>query len=101
MDTPTISLAKNQCYIDGRWTGDPSLPVTNKATGSIMARVPDCGAAETRQAIAAAQRAFAKWSKLLANTNASFKWGCRIAARLTLLRPEIISRAANLAEWWR
>jgi succinate-semialdehyde dehydrogenase/glutarate-semialdehyde dehydrogenase len=66
MDTPTISLAKNQCYIDGRWTGDPSLPVTNKATGSIMARVPDCGAAETRQAIAAAQRAFAKWSKLLA-----------------------------------
>jgi len=65
MDKPTI-LAKNQCYVDGQWVGEPKLPVTNKATGDIMARVPEFGEAETREAIAAANRAFPKWSKLLA-----------------------------------
>jgi succinate-semialdehyde dehydrogenase/glutarate-semialdehyde dehydrogenase len=65
MDKPTI-LAKNQCYVDGEWVGEPKLPVTNKATGDIMARVPEFGEAETREAIAAANRAFPKWSKLLA-----------------------------------
>jgi len=65
MDKPTI-LAKNQCYLDGQWVGEPKLPVTNKATGDIMARVPEFGEAETREAIAAANRAFPKWSKLLA-----------------------------------
>jgi len=65
MDKPTI-LAKNQCYVDGQWVGEPKLPVTNKATGDIMARVPEFGEAETREAIAAANRAFPKWSKMLA-----------------------------------
>lgn len=65
MDKPTL-LAKNQCYVDGQWVGEPKLPVTNKATGDIMARVPELGEAETREAIAAANRAFPKWSKLLA-----------------------------------
>ena len=41
MDKPTISLARNQCYVDGQWVGEPKLPVTNKATGDIMARVPE------------------------------------------------------------
>jgi succinate-semialdehyde dehydrogenase / glutarate-semialdehyde dehydrogenase len=66
MDKPTITIAKNQCYVDGQWVGEPKLPVTNKATGDIMARVPEFGEAETREAIAAANRAFPKWSKLLA-----------------------------------
>jgi succinate-semialdehyde dehydrogenase/glutarate-semialdehyde dehydrogenase len=66
MDTPTISLAKSQCYIDGRWVGEPKVPVTNKATGEVIARVPDFGEAETRAAIEAADRALPAWSKLLA-----------------------------------
>jgi succinate-semialdehyde dehydrogenase/glutarate-semialdehyde dehydrogenase len=66
MDTPTLTLAKSQCYVDGRWVGEPKLPVTNKATGEIMARVPDFGEAETRAAIEAASRALPAWSKLLA-----------------------------------
>ena len=41
MDKPTITLAKNKCYVDGQWIGEPTLPVTNKATGDIMARVPE------------------------------------------------------------
>jgi succinate-semialdehyde dehydrogenase / glutarate-semialdehyde dehydrogenase len=65
MDKPTV-IAKNQCYVDGQWVGEPKLPVTNKATGDIMARVPEFGEAETREAIAAANRAFPKWSKMLA-----------------------------------
>jgi succinate-semialdehyde dehydrogenase/glutarate-semialdehyde dehydrogenase len=71
MDKPTI-LAKNQCYVDGQWVGEPKLPVTNKATGDIMARVPEFGKAETREAIAAANRAFPKWSKLLAKERSKF-----------------------------
>src|SRR5262245_12701776 len=66
MDKPTVSLAKNRCYVDGQWIGEPRVPVTNKATGDIIARVRDFGEAETRQAIEAASRAFPGWSKMLA-----------------------------------
>jgi len=66
MDKPTISLARNKCYVDGQWVGEPKVAVTNKATGDIIARVPDFGEAETRQAIEAANRAFLGWSKMLA-----------------------------------
>ena len=66
MDKPTITLARNKCYVDGQWVGEPKLPVTNKATGDIMARVPEFGEAETRSAIEAASRALPAWSKMLA-----------------------------------
>jgi succinate-semialdehyde dehydrogenase/glutarate-semialdehyde dehydrogenase len=66
MDKPTISLARNRCYVDGQWIGEPKLPVTNKATGDVMARVPEFGEAETRAAIEAANRALPGWSRLLA-----------------------------------
>ena len=66
MDKPTITLARNKCYVDGQWVGEPKLPVTNKATGEIMARVPDFGEAETRAAIEAANRALPAWSRMLA-----------------------------------
>jgi succinate-semialdehyde dehydrogenase/glutarate-semialdehyde dehydrogenase len=66
MDKPTISLLRNKCYVDGQWIGEPKLAVTNKATGDVMAQVPDFGEAETRKAIEAANRAFPEWSKMLA-----------------------------------
>jgi len=66
MDKPTITLARNKCYVDGQWIGEPRLPVTNKASGEIMARVPDFGEDETRAAITAANRALPAWSKMLA-----------------------------------
>ncbi len=66
MDKPTISLVRNQCYVAGQWVGEPKVPVTNKATGDVITRVPDLGEAETRSAIEAAGRAFPAWSKLLA-----------------------------------
>jgi succinate-semialdehyde dehydrogenase/glutarate-semialdehyde dehydrogenase len=66
MDTPTLKLAKSQCYVDGQWVGEPKVPVTNKATGEVIARVPDFGEAETRAAIEAAKRAQPAWARLLA-----------------------------------
>jgi succinate-semialdehyde dehydrogenase/glutarate-semialdehyde dehydrogenase len=66
MDTPTLNLAKSKCYVDGQWVGEPAVPVTNKATGEVIARVPDFGEAETRAAIEAAKLAQPAWSKLLA-----------------------------------
>src|SRR5262249_59315463 len=76
MDKPTITLARNKCFVDGQWIGEPKIPVTNKATGDIMARVPDFAEADTRAAIDAAARAFLRWSKLLAKDRAKIvrKW---------------------------
>jgi succinate-semialdehyde dehydrogenase/glutarate-semialdehyde dehydrogenase len=66
MDKPTISLIRSQCYIDGAWVGEPTVPVTNKATGETIAKVPSLGEAETRAAIEAANRALPAWSNMLA-----------------------------------
>ncbi|MGE0613312.1 MAG: succinate-semialdehyde dehydrogenase, partial [Hyphomicrobiales bacterium] len=66
------SLLKDQCYIDGAWTGKPASPVTNPATGAEIARVPELGAQETRAAIDAAAEAFKSWSGLLARERAAY-----------------------------
>ena len=63
---PQNPLLKTQAFIDGAWVGTPVLPVFNPATGEEIARVPDMGAEETRQAIEAAHKAFPAWSRMLA-----------------------------------
>jgi succinate-semialdehyde dehydrogenase/glutarate-semialdehyde dehydrogenase len=70
MDKKLITLIKTQAYIDGAWVGTPKTPVTDKATGEEIARVPDLGAAETRGAIEAAHTAFKPWSQRLAKERA-------------------------------
>jgi succinate-semialdehyde dehydrogenase/glutarate-semialdehyde dehydrogenase len=65
------SLLKEQCLIDGAWVGAPKLAVTNPATGAVIARVPDLGAAETRVGVEAAHRAFPAWSRMLAKERAA------------------------------
>jgi len=59
-------LLKDQCYIDGEWTGKPVSPVKNPASGDELAKVPDLGTDETRRAIEAADTALKSWRKLLA-----------------------------------
>jgi succinate-semialdehyde dehydrogenase/glutarate-semialdehyde dehydrogenase len=57
-------LFRSQAYIDGAWTGADSgatFPVRNPANGQLLAEVSDMGAAETRRAIAAAERAWPAW----------------------------------------
>ena len=66
MNTPANTLLRDRAYIDGEWVGTPQAAITNKATGEVIGLVPDLGAAETRQAIEAAHRAFPAWSGLLA-----------------------------------
>ena len=57
---------KTQCLIDGKWIGEGETPITNPANDEQIALVPNMGADETNQAIAAAQKAFGTWSKTLA-----------------------------------
>ncbi len=66
MDNSPLSLLRSQAFIDGAWTGEPKMPVLDKATGEEITRVPDMGAVEARAAIAAAHAALPGWSKLLA-----------------------------------
>lgn len=66
MAQTTQTLIRQQCLIGGQWQGEPSAPVINPATGAVIARVPNLGAAETRTAIDAAHGALASWSGLLA-----------------------------------
>ena len=57
-------LFREQCYIDGTWSsadGGKVFTVDNPASGEILGSVPEMGAAETRRAIEAAERAFAGW----------------------------------------
>ncbi len=66
MDQISQTLIRQQCLIGGQWTGEPHTPVYNPATGAVIAKVPNLGAAETRTAIEAARAAFPGWSGLLA-----------------------------------
>ena len=57
-------LLRRQAYVDGRWVDADSgatFAVVNPATGETVAEVPRMGAAETRRAIEAAQRALPAW----------------------------------------
>jgi succinate-semialdehyde dehydrogenase/glutarate-semialdehyde dehydrogenase len=71
------SLLRQQCYIDGRWIdGERRIDVTNPATGERVGQVPQLGAAETRQAIEAANRALPAWRARTARERAALlrKW---------------------------
>ena len=56
------SLLVTRCYVDGAWAGDGDDDVINPATGDVIARVPNFGAAMATQAIEAAQVAFKPWA---------------------------------------
>jgi succinate-semialdehyde dehydrogenase/glutarate-semialdehyde dehydrogenase len=54
-------------YINGEWQPAQSgatFPVTNPATGQVIAHVPDAGAADAEAAVAAAHAAFPAWAAL-------------------------------------
>jgi succinate-semialdehyde dehydrogenase/glutarate-semialdehyde dehydrogenase len=59
-------LVRTGAYIDGRWTPSDdgtTLDIKNPATGEVIASVANCGTAETRRAIEAAQAAQAGWAR--------------------------------------
>jgi succinate-semialdehyde dehydrogenase/glutarate-semialdehyde dehydrogenase len=59
-------LFRQRAYIAGRWCeadNGKSFPVTNPATGEVLAQVPDMEATETRRAIDAAKAAWPEWRR--------------------------------------
>jgi succinate-semialdehyde dehydrogenase/glutarate-semialdehyde dehydrogenase len=72
-------LFREQCYLDGAWTDADSgrtIAVDNPATGATIGSVPGMGAAETRRAIEAADRAWPAWRARTAKERALLlrKW---------------------------
>jgi len=72
-------LFRQQAFIAGRWCeadNGKSFPVTNPATGEVLAQVPDMEATETRRAIEAAKAAWPEWRRKTAKERATFlrKW---------------------------
>ena len=64
---------RQQGFIDGQWVDADSgetLAVTNPATGEQLGTVPNMGAAETRRAIEAAQKAMKPWAARTAGDRA-------------------------------
>jgi len=60
------SLFREQCYVDGQWIGAADggeISVNNPGDGSVLGTVPKLGATEIRNAITAAESAFASWRK--------------------------------------
>lgn len=73
------SLLRQQAYINGEWqsaANGESFEVRNPATGGLLGTVPAMGAAETRQAIDAANAAWPAWRKKTAKERAAIlrKW---------------------------
>ena len=93
MTAVELPLLRRQGYVDGRWTGADSgetFPVVNPATGETITDVPRMGAAETRRAIAAAERALPEWKTRPAKERA------RILRRLADLMLENAEDLARL-----
>jgi succinate-semialdehyde dehydrogenase/glutarate-semialdehyde dehydrogenase len=62
LQDPTLFYGR--AFVGGAWIGADSgatIDVEDPATGRVIGAVPDCGAAETRRAIAAAEAAFGAW----------------------------------------
>jgi succinate-semialdehyde dehydrogenase/glutarate-semialdehyde dehydrogenase len=54
-------LFRQQCYINGKWVGDPTVEVRNPASRGVIGRIPNLGKTETEAAVAAAEAALPKW----------------------------------------
>ncbi len=74
MHVSDTTLLRQEALIDGAWCAadDGSrLPVRDPSNGQVIAEVPAMGAAETRRAIAAAERAWSGWRALTAGERAA------------------------------
>ncbi|KAJ7353392.1 succinic semialdehyde dehydrogenase [Mycena albidolilacea] len=64
-----FSLVKTQAFIDGKWVdakNGEKITVQNPATLEELGTVPEMGLAETKEGIAAAEKALPEWSKTTA-----------------------------------
>jgi succinate-semialdehyde dehydrogenase/glutarate-semialdehyde dehydrogenase len=92
MSEITFPLPKHTMFIDGEWCAADSgaeFEVLNPATGSVLGRAADAGAAEAGRAVTAATAAFGAWSASTAYQRAA------VLSRAHVL---MIERAGELAE---
>ena len=73
------SLFREQAFVGGRWESSPTgkvKQVVNPANGQLVGSVPNLGAAETRRAIEAADKALPHWRARTAKERAQIlrKW---------------------------
>jgi succinate-semialdehyde dehydrogenase/glutarate-semialdehyde dehydrogenase len=54
-------LFRQQCYVNGKWVGEPTVDVRNPASRGVIGRIPNLGKTETEAAVAAAEAALPKW----------------------------------------
>ena len=74
MQLKDAQLFRQQAFIDGAWVdadNGQTIKVNNPATGEILGTVPKMGAAETRRAIDAADKALPAWRALTAKERAN------------------------------
>ncbi len=65
-------LLRDACFVAGTWVrADSAIDVFNPATGAKVGSVPDLGAEEAREAIAAANAAWPAWRALTAKQRAA------------------------------
>jgi succinate-semialdehyde dehydrogenase/glutarate-semialdehyde dehydrogenase len=74
-----MSLFREQAFVGGRWesaANGQTKQVLNPATGALIGTVPNLGAAETRRAIEAADKALPDWRARTAKERAQIlrKW---------------------------
>lgn len=83
LNDPT--LLRFQSYIDGRFTGETGLVVTNPSTGEVIGQVPNLGAVEATLAVEAAAAAFTPWAARTAKDRSAIlrKWFDLIIASRT------------------
>jgi succinate-semialdehyde dehydrogenase/glutarate-semialdehyde dehydrogenase len=68
------TLLRQLCYVDGAWKkadSGASIDVTDPATDEVLGSVPKFLGSETREAIAAAKRAFPAWAAKTAGERAT------------------------------
>jgi succinate-semialdehyde dehydrogenase / glutarate-semialdehyde dehydrogenase len=79
LDLADPSLLRQQCHVDGAWLAADdaaAMPVVDPASGELIGTAPMFGAAETKRAIDAAQRAFPAWRAKTAKERSNLlrKW---------------------------
>ncbi|MDV6320361.1 NAD-dependent succinate-semialdehyde dehydrogenase [Chromohalobacter sp. HP20-39] len=102
MSQPTPDILIDRAYIGGKWRdSERRFAVTDPATGECLAQVPDLGADEAREAIAAAETAWPQWRRRPAKERASLlrAWFERVMAhREALAQLMTLEQGKPLAE---
>ena len=104
LELKDLGLLRDKCYVDGRWLAaadDARFEVTNPVDRRTIATVPDLGPDETREAIAAAERALPAWRARTAGDRARLlrRWyDLMLAHQEDLARLMTVEQGKPLAE---